>query len=97
MEIYRAIVNASVITAAIMFAYITVKLFSGSALLRHVLWSVMLNGLLAMFPVAYAVILAAKWKKISCTRKDKIKLIVTGVAGLIMTINVIFWQAYKFW
>lgn len=97
MEIYRAIVNASVITAAIMFAYITVKLFSGSALLRHVLWSVMLNGLLALFPVAYTVILAAKWNKFSCTRKEKIKLIVTGVAGLIMTINVIFWQAYKFW
>ncbi|WP_055669091.1 serine hydrolase domain-containing protein [Desnuesiella massiliensis] len=93
----RAIVNASVITTAMMFVYISIKLFSGLALLEDVLWSVILNGVFALIPVAYAVILATKWKKLHCTRKEKINLIMTGIAGFIMTINVIFWEAYKFW
>ena len=97
IEIYRAIVNASVITTAMMFVYVSIKLFSGLALREDILWSVILNGVLAMLPVAYAIILAAKWKKFSCTRKEKIKLIMTSIAGFIMTINVFFWQAYKFW
>jgi hypothetical protein len=97
IEIYRAIVNASVIITIMMFVYITVKLSSSLALREDVLWSIILNGFLALIAVAYAVILAAKWRKLGCTRREKIKLIMTGVAGLIMTINVIFWQSYKFW
>jgi hypothetical protein len=72
-------------------------LTSGLALRKDVIWSVVLNGILAFIPVIYAVILAAKWKKLDIKRKEKIKLIITGIAGFIMTANVIFWQAYKFW
>jgi hypothetical protein len=94
---YRAIVNASVITVLMMFVYLAIKLFSKSPLLKDVLWSILLNGVLALLPVAYAAILAAKWKKLDCTRRSKRKLIMTSIAGLIMTINVIFWEVYKFW
>jgi CubicO group peptidase (beta-lactamase class C family) len=97
IEKCRAIVNASVITTAMLFVYMSVKLFSNSALRKDVLWSVILIAVFALFPVVYAVILASKWKKLDYTRKEKIKLIMTGIAGLIMTINVIFWEAYKFW
>jgi CubicO group peptidase (beta-lactamase class C family) len=96
-KVYRVIVNASIIVTALIFAYITVKLTSGLALRKDVIWSVVLNGVLALIPVVYAAILAAKWKKLGITRKEKIKLIITGIAGFIMTANVIFWQAYKFW
>lgn len=97
LGIYRAIVNASVVITAIMFVYISVKFFSSLALLKDVKWCVILNGILAQVPAVYAVILVVKWKKFNCTRKEKIRLIMTGVTGLIMTINVIFWEAYKFW
>lgn len=97
IEKYRAIVNATVTTAAMMFVYISLKLFSNTALVEDVLWSVILIAVLALFPVAYSVILTVKWAKLDCTRKEKIKLIMTGVAGFIMTINVVFWEAYKFW
>lgn len=96
-EVYRIIVNGSIIITTIMFAYITVKLTSGLALREDVIWSVVLNGVLALIPVVYALILFAKWKNPGITRKEKIKLIITGIAGFIMTANVIFWQAYKFW
>lgn len=96
-EVYNTIVNASVVITTIMFVYITLKLSSGLALREDVIWSVVLNGVLAMVPLAYTVILAARWRRLSCTRREKIKLIMTGFAGLIMTANVIFWQAFKFW
>lgn len=94
---YRATVNASIIIVAMMFAYMAVKLFSNSPLFKDILWSIILNGILALFPVAYAVILASKWRNLDCTRREKRKLIITGIAGVIMTINVILWEVYKFW
>lgn len=97
IEKYRSIANASVFITAMMFVYISVKLFSGTALLKEVLWGVILNGVLALLPLIYIVILAAKWRLLDLTIKMKIKLILTGIAGLIMTTNVIFWQSYKFW
>lgn len=97
LEKYRTIVNVSVITTAMMFVYITVKLFSNAPLIQEVLWSVILIAVLTLIPVAYVVILAVKWAKLDCLRKEKIKLIMTGVAGFILIINVIFWEAYKFW
>jgi hypothetical protein len=80
-----------------MFTYIGVTLFSGAPQRKDILWSVILNGVLALIPAAYVVLLAAKWKKLDLTRKEKIWLIMTGIAGFIMTINIIFWEAYKFW
>lgn len=97
LEKYRTIVNVSVITTAMMFVYISVKLFSNAPLIQEVLWSVILIAVLTLIPVAYVVILAVKWAKLDCLRKEKIKLIMTGVAGFILIINVIFWEAYKFW
>lgn len=97
IEIYRAIVNASVFAAAMLITYMCVKLFSGLALLNNIKFIIMLIIVLALIPIAYAIILAVKWKKLNYTKKEKVKLIMTCTAGLIMTINVIFWQTYKFW
>jgi CubicO group peptidase (beta-lactamase class C family) len=94
---FRTIVNASVIITVIMFVYISLKLLSNAPLLKEILWSVILNGVLALVPVAYAVTLAVNWKKLKGKGKDKRKLIMTCLAGIIMTINVIFWESYKFW
>ena len=97
IEKYCAIVNASVTTTAIMFIYMWIKLFSGFALFEEVLWSIILNGILALVPVACSAILLKKWKKLNCTKKEKVKLIITCISGFIMTVNVIYWEVYKFW
>lgn len=97
VEKYRAIVNTSIITAAMMVIYMSLKLFSNTPLLKEVLWSVILNGILALVPVAYSIILVFKWKKSGFTGKEKRRLIMTGIAGIIMTINIIYWESYKFW
>jgi hypothetical protein len=51
---------------------------------------------LALLSSGYIVTLIAGWKKLVCSRKEKIRLIMSGIAGLIMISNVIFWEAYRF-
>jgi hypothetical protein len=94
---YRDIVHASIVITAMLCVYTAAKLFSNTPLLKDIQWSIMLIAVLFMIPVAYVIILATRWVKLDCTKKEKIKLVVTGVAGLIMTWNVVFWETYKFW
>ncbi|WP_379151157.1 serine hydrolase domain-containing protein [Paenibacillus sp. sgz5001063] len=96
-EKYRAIVNVSIITTAMLFVYISLKLFSDAPLIQDVRWSVILIAVLVLIPVIYTVMLAAQWTKLDCTRKEKIKLMMTWIASFIMITNVIYWEAYKFW
>ncbi len=53
--------------------------------------------LLGFIPVAYAIVLAMKWKSLDLTKKQKIGLITSGVVGLILTFNIIYWQLWMFW
>ncbi|HZW03612.1 MAG TPA: serine hydrolase domain-containing protein [Anaerolineaceae bacterium] len=97
LEQLRTLVHVSVLLVVGMFVFITVTLLSNAPMWTDVQWSLVLNGLLALVPVAYAVLLAVKWKKLNCTAKERVKLAAAGIAGLVMTTNVIFWEAYKFW
>lgn len=97
MSGYRDAVHLAVISSLMIFVYISVTLFSYTAMFKTIKWSIVLNAALAMIPVLYTFILAFKWKKIDCGKKEKVKLICTNIAGLIMFINVIYWGAYRFW
>ncbi len=63
--------------------------------------SFLINGLifilLGLIAVAYAIIVAMKWKLLDLTKKQKAGLIFNGVMGLIATINIIYWQLWMFW
>jgi hypothetical protein len=95
--ILHCAVNISVIITVMIFTYLTVQLSSGLALKEHILWSVVLNGFIALIPIAYTFKLCFSWRKMNLTGRQKARLILSGAAGLIMTANVIFWQSYKFW
>ncbi len=97
MRGYKDVVNFAVVSSAMIFVSISMTLFSETPMFSTIQWSLMFNALLALIPIAYAVSLAIKWKNLDCSKKEKAKLIGTGVVGLIMTINVIFWDTYKFW
>ncbi len=97
IEKYCAVINTSVVAAAMMVVYISLKLFSNAPLIKDIIWCMLLIGILSLLPLAYVIFLAVEWKKYSFKRKDKIKLIITGAAGLIMTTNILLWESYKFW
>jgi CubicO group peptidase (beta-lactamase class C family) len=94
---WRIAVNAAVIISAVMFAHIFATLSGRGALFSRVQWSLILNGFCAIIPIAYLTVLIMKWRKTELTKKQRLGLILTGAGGLVMTINVIFWNAFIFW
>lgn len=94
---YRIAVNAAVLISAAMFVYISATLFGNAALFRMIQWGLILNAVCALVPIVYMIALLKKWRKTECTKKQKIGLILNGMGGLIMAINVLFWNAFIFW
>lgn len=98
MDGYHIILYLSVIGVMLLFAYIAITLFgSYSVLFKSIQWSLIVIAILSLIPIAYAVLLAIKWKSVGSTKRVKIKLILNCIMGLIMTFNAFFWEAYKFW
>ncbi len=96
-ESYRLAVNLSVIISLAVFIYITLNLFSNTPMYAELRWSIILNAVCSIVPITYLLYLIVKWKTIDGSKKVKACLILNSIAGLIMTINVLFWEAYKFW
>ncbi|HEX3076343.1 MAG TPA: serine hydrolase domain-containing protein [Lachnospiraceae bacterium] len=94
---FQMLVNGSVILSCLMFVRISLVLFSNSPLYRMVHWCLIVNAICGIIPLAYIVTLIIKWRKIECTRKQRIGLILTAVGGLVMVTNVIYWGGYIFW
>ncbi len=63
--------------------------------------SIMITGilflLLGIVPVAYASMIAIKWKTFDFTKMQKAGLVINSVIGLCLTFNVFYWQLWMFW
>ncbi|MGE5654804.1 MAG: serine hydrolase domain-containing protein [Bacillota bacterium] len=95
---YRTGVDLAVTAVGLLFTYVAVTLFTSStARFASIQWALMAIAALAFVPVVYGVLLALRWKELHCTKSEKAWLIVSGLSGLIMACNVVFWEAYKFW
>jgi CubicO group peptidase (beta-lactamase class C family) len=94
---YRNILNLSIILSLFVFVYVSVNLASNAAMYVQVQWSIVLNAICAVVPIMYIINLVVHFKKLDCSNKTKVGLIINGIAGLIMTLNVLVWDAYKFW
>ncbi len=53
--------------------------------------------LLGLVPVVYAIILVTKWKSLDLSKKQKIGVVTSGVMGLLVTLNLFYWQLWMFW
>ncbi|WMJ89131.1 serine hydrolase domain-containing protein [Anaerocolumna sp. MB42-C2] len=60
-------------------------------------WQFLFSGICALIPIAYTLHLIIKLKTMKCTTKHKIVYILTSVTGIIFTINIVYWEMYKFW
>lgn len=93
----RLVVLLSILAVLGLYVYLSVSLFSGTAMLREVQWAAALAGLLALVPVIYTGVLAVNWGSLNTNVMGKVGLVITAAAGWIMTINVIIWETFKFW
>lgn len=94
---YRTILNLSIILSLFVFVYVSFNLASNAALYSTLQWSIVLNAICSLVPITYMFNLIVHFKKLDCSNKTKVGLIINGIAGLIMTLNVLVWDAYKFW
>lgn len=60
-------------------------------------WQVIINGILAILMLAYVFLLIRKFKKIDCRKREKIKYVFTAIMGVIVVVNILYWEMYKFW
>lgn len=60
-------------------------------------WQFLFLGICSLIPIAYTIHLILCLKIINGTKKHKIVSIFTAVSGIIFTINIAYWQMYKFW
>lgn len=93
----RIFVNSATLASCLLFIYITMELSTNTALIQNIRWCIVGNALLSLVPIIYLILLILHWKKADGSKKDKFFYLISGLSGLVMTINVIVWQAYKFW
>lgn len=75
----------------------TMNLFSNAPMFNTVQWSIALNAILSHVPIVNIIVFLLKSRTINLKKKEKVKLILTCIAGLIMTANVVYWDGYIFW
>ena len=64
---------------------------SAGVLVPHIAASIVLG----ILPVAYAVLLAAKWRKLACGKMQKAVYLITLCIGFVMTLNVLVLELYR--
>ncbi len=93
----RIINNIAILMSFSIVLYISVTLLGDGAMFASIRWSVIVNALCMLIPIANSIYTAVKWKQTNMTRAEKAGVLINAVAGLIMTGNVLFWNSYRFW
>ncbi|HKL79799.1 MAG TPA: serine hydrolase domain-containing protein [Mobilitalea sp.] len=94
---FLSAVDLSVIISMVLSVCLGMNLFSNGSMFSMVQWILVVIGFLALVPIAYTIYLILKFRQLNCAGRTKAGLIVHNVIGLIMTINVLYWNLYKFW
>lgn len=91
---YRIITQLSLVA----FTAILISVLSSSGFtVAYIWWRCMLNALLAFVPVIYTLLLLLNRHLIKTRKRTKLANCLTAISGLIMTVNIVFWQMYNFW
>ena len=60
-------------------------------------WQFLFSGICALIPIAFTLHLIINIKTMKCTAKQKVIYLLTSVSGIFFTINIVYWEMYKFW
>lgn len=91
---YRIITQFSFVAfTAILFSVLS----SSGLTVGNMWWRCVLNAILALVPVIYTLILLLNRGLLKSGKRMAFANYLTAVLGLIMTVNIVFWQMYNFW
>lgn len=93
----RIINHSAILLSFNMTIIMALTIIGDAAMFADVRWNAAFNAICMLVPVWYVVNLLLKWKKTEMTKGDKVGVIISGVMGLIMTIDVLYWNSFMFW
>lgn len=89
---FRMAVNAAVIISfGLCLNIMSTLLLMYSPLFRNIYWKLALCNFMAFLPIAFVPILIIQWRKLDCTVKLKVSLIINAFIGLISSANLLYW------
>jgi CubicO group peptidase (beta-lactamase class C family) len=94
---YNYLCCACIVTLPLVIGSMVIRMMSltGAMANSQVVPYLVCFSAMAVLMAAYVVLLIIKFRKLDCTKREKVMYVVTTVATLIMIANIIVWQWYK--
>lgn len=93
----RIINHSAILLSFNMTIIMALTIIGDAAMFADVRWNAACNAACMLVPIWYVVNLILKWKKTKMTKGDKAGVVMSGVMGLIMTANIVYWNSFMFW
>lgn len=81
----------------VIYYLVLIPLAGASVTLTTTVWKCLLLGILSLLPVVNLGIMIKKYRNIPGAEKIRRKDVIIEATGLIMSINIWYWQFYNFW
>ncbi|WP_050739808.1 serine hydrolase domain-containing protein [Acetobacterium bakii] len=89
--------SAILIEGVLIYYLVLLPLDGGSVTLNATAWKCVLLGILSILPIANLGIMIKKGKNFKGTAKERRNSVIIEAMGLLMSINIWYWQFYNFW
>lgn len=94
----RFAVLAAILLGGVLFYFIILlPLNGGSVIKSDYAWKCILLGIVSLIPTGNLFMMIVSAKNQKGTKRQKMKYIVTAVMGMILSMNIWYWQMYNFW
>lgn len=94
---FRAVVCGAMLATIVNIAVMIILASSYVSTLTVMTVHGILFIVLAVIPVVYAVIMAVRMKRLDIATRQKRQLTTTAAIGLLVSIDIVYWQLCMFW
>lgn len=92
---YQLILCLAITLPIIVIVFVAGKMFGLEATLNELIPYVVVSIVLGLLPFAYTILLIKKWRKLTCSKKQKVSYIITMLMGFVMSFVIYALDLYK--
>jgi CubicO group peptidase (beta-lactamase class C family) len=89
--------DSTIIGSAVLVMILVSKLFGDIVLYREIQWILVAFAIITCFIIGCLMWLLCHFRKLSCTRRRKLRLLCCTIAGVIVMFNILYWNLFMFW
>jgi len=98
LNVIEIVMLLSILIEGVLIYYlILIPLDGGIVTLNATAWKCVMLGILSMLPIVNLGIMIKKGKNFKGTAKERRNSVIIEAMGLLMSINIWYWQFYNFW